>query len=144
MHRSLLLLALCAVAVALAAATPPASAATISPQAELRTPGTFPVDLPGGYRQGRRIPRGWVLLRRSIELAPGEERAAATFRCPGRTRIRTIGLNDPSDVGLIVRRSQLPYVGRRSMRIDFFPSPKAQREGRAARGRAYVLCRPAG
>lgn len=127
-----------------AAAVEPAFAATISPQSELRAPRTFPVDMFGGYRQGQRIPRGFVLLRRSVELAPGERRAETTFRCPGGRRVRSLALNDPSDIGFVVPSDQAKYTRRSTLRLQLFPSPDARRENRPARGRAYVLCRPRG
>lgn len=136
--------AACACALAGAVATPLASAATISPQAELRAPRTFPVDMVGGFRQGERIPKGWVLLRRTVELAPGERRAETTFTCARRMRIRSLALNDPSDIGFVVPRDQPRYTRSSRLRLELFPSPQARQEHRPARGRAYVLCRPRG
>jgi len=121
-----------------------ADAATISPQAELRAPRTFPVAMFGGYRQGAPIPRDAVLLRRTIELAPGERRAETTFTCPRRMRIHSLALNDPSDIGFVVPKDQARYTTRRTLRLELFPAPAVRRENRPARGRTYVLCRPRG
>jgi hypothetical protein len=58
--RALLVAGVAAAVLLLAAVAPDgAGAATVSPQADLRFPGRFPVALPGGYRQGARIPRGF-------------------------------------------------------------------------------------
>ena len=137
---ALLLTGVLAAVVLLAAATPErARAATVGPQAELRFPGRFPVALPGGFKQGARIPRGFVLLRRSVELAPGERSTTVRYRCPGRRRIRTIGLNDPSGLGIRLPAGQRNYLRRSAIAIIADRSPLVPR-GRPARGRLYVLC----
>jgi hypothetical protein len=129
-------------AAALVAATAPgwARAATISSQAELRPPKRFPVAMAGGYQQGKRIPRGHVLLRRSVAVAT-DERVTVRFRCPGRRTIRTIGLNDPGDVGIQLPRSQRHYDRHRRVRLIAYASPNLD-PGEVARGRVYVLCGP--
>jgi hypothetical protein len=133
------LLATCAVAALLPVGA--AEAFEVSPQAEIRPPKRFPVAMPGGFKQGARIPRGHVLLRRSVAITRGEGRRYIVFRCPGGRRVRTIAGNDPSPVGLGVENDQLPYTRRSRLRLFVYAAPMVER-GETARGRVYVLCRP--
>jgi hypothetical protein len=127
--------------VVLAAAAPGAAgAATVSPQAELRAPARFPAALPGGFKRGERIPRGFVLLRRRVALGPRDGDVAVRFRCPGRRKIRTLGLNDPSDVGIRLPAGQRGYDRRSRVTLVAYRSPLVG-DGETARGRLYVLCR---
>lgn len=142
MHRlrtATALIATCAAAALLPAGT--AEAFDVSPQTEIRPPKRFPVAMPGGFRQGARIPRGHVLLRRSVAITRSDGKRNIVFRCPGGRRVRTIAGNDPSPVGLGVDRDQLPYTRRSRLRLFVYAAPMVER-GETARGRVYVLCRP--
>ena len=134
------LLATFAAAAALPAGT--AHAFEVSSQAEIRPPKRFPVAMPGGFKQGARIPRGHVLLRRSVAITRGDGRRNIVFRCPGGRRVRTIASNDPSPVGLGVDSDQLPYTRRSRLRLFVYAAPTLVEPGETARGRVYVLCRP--
>jgi hypothetical protein len=138
--RPLIALGLCSAIAAVPAGT--AEAFTVSSQAEIRPPKRFPVAMPGGFKQGARIPRGNVLLRRSVEIFVREGRRNITFRCPGGRRIRTIATNDPSPVGLGVENDQRNYTRRSSIRLFVYAARTLVGPGEAARGRVYVLCRP--
>ena len=140
MHRSRSLIVLTACA-ALAGLPSAAEAFEVSGQAEIRPPKRFPVAMPGGFKQGARIPRGHVLLRRSVSITRADGQRNITFTCPGRRRVRTIALNDPSNIGLGVDDSQLPYTRRTRIRLFVYAAPSIDR-GETARGRVYVLCRP--
>ena len=142
MHRlrtATAILATCTAAAWLPAGT--AEAFEVSSQAEIRPPKRFPVAMPGGFRQGARIPRGHVLLRRSVAITRADGRRNIVFRCPGGRRVRTIAGNDPSPVGLGVESDQLPYTRRSRLRLFVYAAPMVER-GETARGRVYVLCRP--
>ena len=142
MHRTrpaIALLATCAAVASLPAA--PAEAFEVSSQAEIRPPKRFPVAMPGGFKQGARIPRGHVLLRRSVAITRADGKRNIVFRCPDGRRVRTIAGNDPSPVGLGVDRDQLPYTRRSRLRLFVYAAPMVER-GETARGRVYVLCRP--
>jgi len=138
--RSRLLLALLLCCAALPAGA--AEAFTVSGQAEIRPPKRFPVAMPGGFKQGARIPRGHVLLRRSVEIFVREGNRNVVFRCPGGRRIRTIATNDPSPVGIGVANDQRGYTRRSRIRLFVYAASTLVRPGEAARGRIYVLCRP--
>jgi hypothetical protein len=130
---------------AVAAVALPAAAAhafEVSAQAELRPPKRFPAALPGGFRQGERIPRGHVLLRRSVAIRVSEGRRNVRFRCPGGRRVRTIGANDPSPVGMGVDRDMRDYTRRSKLRLFVYAARQLVDPGEVARGRIYVLCRP--
>jgi hypothetical protein len=77
-------------------------------------------------------------------LAPRERQVTVRVRCPGRRRIRTLGLNDPSDLGIRIPASQRRYDRRSRIRIRVDRSPLVPRR-LPVRGRVYVLCgRPPG
>lgn len=141
--RSRHLIALAAAATAgLAVPAGPAVASTVSPQAEIRPPARFPVAMPGRFKQGARIPRGHVLLRRSVTIGEREGRLNVTFRCPGGRRVRTIATNDPATIVINIREDQRNYT-RRSRLTLFTYAPRALvGAGGTGRGRIYVLCRP--
>ena len=138
--RSLTALAVCAAAVPAA----PAHAFSVSPQAEIRPPARLPVAMPGGYRQGTRIPRRHVLLRRSVAIVSTDGKRAVRFRCPGGKRIRSIAINDGSGVGIELPRDQLPYTRRSRVRLNVYASRQVVGPGETATGRLYVLCGPRG
>jgi hypothetical protein len=142
MLRSLLLTALAACAAAVALPAPGAVAFDVSGQAEIRPPQRFPVAMPGGFRQGARIPRGHVLLRRSVAITVREGRRNVVFTCPGRRRARTIATNDPSPVGIGVDRDMRNYQRRSRIRLFVYAARTLVEPGETARGRVYVLCRP--
>src|SRR5688572_20446988 len=98
----------------------PAGAAEVGRQVERRAPARFPADVGGCSPRcvrGRPIPRGWVLLSRTIRLEPRERRVSATFRCPGGRRFRTFGHLEGGDVILQIPSSQFPYTRRTRVRI---------------------------
>jgi hypothetical protein len=144
MQRSLPLLAtaLAASCAAVALPAPAAQAFEVSPQAEIRPPKRFPVAMPGGFKQGARIPRGHVLLRRSVAITVREGRRDVVFRCPGGRRVRTIATNDPSPVGIGVDRDMRDYTRRSRIRLFVYAASTLVEPGETARGRVYVLCRP--
>jgi hypothetical protein len=119
----------------------PAEAVTVSPQTELRSPKTFPVAMPGRFKQGARIPRTWVLLRRTVEMRASEGRAEVEFRCPGRRRVWTIATNDPGEIGIELPERMRNYRARTVLRLRAYASPNVPGDD-LARGRIYVLCRP--
>jgi hypothetical protein len=141
MTLSRLLAALLATVALTAATAGSAHAVTVSAQAELRYPKTFPAALAGGFKQGERIPRGWVLLRRTASITREEGRHNVRFRCPGNRRVWTIGMNDPSELGLGVDNEMRNYRRRKAVRLFIYASTLVER-GEAARGQIYVLCRP--
>ena len=134
--RSLTTIALCAAALPAA----PAHAFTVSPQAEIRPPARFPVALAGGFEQGERIPKGHVLLRRSVGIRVDEGKRKVRFRCPGGRRIRTLGLNDPSNVGVEVPKRMRKYTRRTRLTLNAYAASTLVEPGETARGRIYVLC----
>jgi hypothetical protein len=143
MHRlrpAIALLTTCAACACLPAGA--AEAFEVSPQAEIRPPKRFPVAMPGGYKQGARIPRGHVLLRRSVAITVREGRRNITFRCPGGRRVRTIATNDPSPVGIGISDDMRNYTRRSKLRLYVYAARTLVEPGEVARGRVYVLCRP--
>jgi hypothetical protein len=144
MHHSLrtatALLATCAAAACLPAGT--ADAFEVSSQVEIRPPKRFPVAMPGGFKQGARIPRGHVLLRRSVAITVREGRRNITFTCPGGRRVRTIATNDPSPVGIGIGDDMRNYTRRSKLRLFVYAARTLVEPGETARGRVYVLCRP--
>jgi hypothetical protein len=138
--RLLLPAGLCAIA-ALALPAAPADAFTVSAQAEIRPPKRFPVALAGGFAQGERIPRGHVLLRRTVQIAAREGNRNVTFTCPGRRRVRTIGLNDPSTIGLGVSNAMRRYTRRTRVTLFVYAPASVVGPAGTGRGRVYVLCR---
>ena len=134
------LLATCAAAACLPAGT--ADAFEVSSQVEIRPPKRFPVAMPGGFKRGARIPRGHVLLRRSVAITRGEGRRNITFTCPGGRRVRTIATNDPSPVGIGIGDDMRNYTRRSKLRLFVYAAPTLVEPGETARGRVYVLCRP--
>lgn len=140
LRPAIALLATCAACAGLPAGA--ADAFEASSQAEIRPPERFPVAMPGGYRQGARIPRDHVLLRRSVEIAVREGRRNITFSCPGSRRVRTIATNDPSPVGIGVSDDMRDYTRRSRLRLFVYAARTLVEPGEIARGRVYVLCRP--
>jgi hypothetical protein len=144
MHRTrpaIALLATCAAGACLPAGTAEAFF-DVSSQAEIRPPKRFPVAMPGGFKQGERIPRGHVLLRRSVAITRSEGRRNITFTCPGGRRVRTIATNDPSPVGIGISEDMRNYTRRSKLRLFVYAAPTLVERDETARGRVYVLCRP--
>ena len=145
MHRTrrpaIALLATCAAAAGFLPAAP-AEAFEVSAQAEIRPPKRFPVAMPGGFKRGARIPRGHVLLRRSVAITREDGRRNIVFRCPGGRRVRTVATNDPSPVGIGVDEDMRNYTRRSRLRLFVYAARTLVDPGETARGRVYVLCRP--
>lgn len=130
-------------ALSIVAAPAPAGAATVGKQVERRAPAKYPENLPGcrpACARGRTIPRGWVLLSRTVTLASGERRATVTFRCPGRRAFRTVGFLESGDVLVQIPRDQAPYLRRSRLRVhaERILTPVRQR----ATGTLYAVCGP--
>ena len=142
MHRHRPVIALLATCAAAALPAGSAQAFEVSAQAEIRPPKRFPVAMPGGFKQGARIPRGHVLLRRSVAITVREGRRNITFTCPGDRRVRTIATNDPSPVGIGIDRDMRNYTRRSKLRLFVYAARTLVEPGETARGRVYVLCRP--
>jgi hypothetical protein len=135
--KPLRLLAVTVLAACAAAFPAPASAADIGPQEVVK--GRFPVAMPGGYKQGAKIPRGHTLIRRRVAVERDERGVPMRMTCKKGQVIRTLAMNDPSDVGYSIDRNSIPYGNKRSLRMKLFPRPGLDEY--PARGRLYVLCR---
>jgi hypothetical protein len=119
-----------------------ARAATIDPQEVLRPPHHLPVEFGGRkFKIGHPIPRGHVVLRRRVTLEEGEKREV-TFLCPAGKKVVGPAIPEPSAVTFNVFDLDQYHPPRRRFHFQIERSPQAV-AGQTARGRIYVLCRPA-
>jgi hypothetical protein len=131
-----------ACAVALLAGTGAAIAAdgssqiTVHAPTQLKAGQTAPFDAPGVavIRQGKPIPRGYVLVGQQVDVQRGAKTAGAALRftCPGGKRLKTFGTT--GDAGFFAPRD---YGDHRSTSVMSFPPPHAQQ----ASGTVYAVCR---
>jgi hypothetical protein len=132
-----LLAALTAVAVlaggsgtALAQSSEGDSTVTIGPRVTLSAGQNAPMDAPGApqIRRGKPIPRGWVLVGRSVSGPRSGVGAAIRFTCPDGKRLRTFGIT-----GRVGFQSTRDYVDHRSTVVTTVGSRGA--------GTVYAVCR---
>jgi hypothetical protein len=131
-----------ACAVALLAGTGAAIAAdgssqiTVHAPTQLKAGQTAPFDAPGVavIRQGKPIPRGYVLVGQQVDVQRGAKTAGAALRftCPGGKRLQTFGTT--GDAGFFAPQD---YGDHRSTSVMSFPPPRAQH----ATGTVYAVCR---
>jgi hypothetical protein len=139
------LTALAAVAVAGAAATGVATAATgdaqitVGPQVALHAGQTAPFDAPGvrAVRRGKAIPAGYTLVGRRVTIdrgTAGSTGAAFAIACPAGTTARTLGSTGQNGPGLI---GGTAYPGHKVVRLAVWSPPSLPR----STGMSYVVCR---
>jgi hypothetical protein len=116
-----------------------AHAAAVGAQDVMGPPKRFPADIPGGYRRGALIPRGFVLLSRRVRMRPDEGWAPVRFTCPAGVRALAPGLNDPSELTFQIAGTQYRSARRRFV-VDVHPAPAGFVHGRYASGRVYLVC----
>jgi hypothetical protein len=85
-------------------------------------------------KEGKPIPRGYVLVGQQVDVQRGAAAAGAALRftCPDRKRLRTFGTT--GDAGFDAPRD---YGDHRSTRVMSFPLAHEQR----ASGTVYAVCR---
>jgi hypothetical protein len=116
--------------VAAAATSPVISKEVVSVRkvAPLTVPGT-------GVKKGARLPRGAVLVFRTVTLEKGQK-ARVTLAAPGALTLRGL-VPSNSAVGFTVERP-LPYVGHRSVMVRAYVKPDASAGKHAGRIWAVV------
>jgi hypothetical protein len=131
-------LALGGASVAFDAAT--AHGAVIGAQETLRPPARQPIDFPGRpYREGAPIPRGPVIVRRRVDMQPGERAGKLTFTCPVGFYGLTPGLAGVSEIGIAIDVRAYRRVHRRwTFRI--YPAPRQFVKGPTADADVYLMC----
>ncbi len=135
-------LALCLLSSATAlASTTSDTSIDVAPRVETAAPAASPATFPGvtSVRAGARLPRGWVVVGRDVEITRGDEPAFAALRmtCPKGTSWRS-GTAD-GEIGLsILDRSAR---GKRSVLVMAKFSTSEVAVGEVAAGTVYALCR---
>jgi hypothetical protein len=132
--------AVCAVALLVgtgaAIATDGSSQITVHPPTQLKAGQIAPFDAPGvaAIRQGKPIPKGYVLVGQPVEIQRGTKVAGAALRftCPGAKRLKTFGTT--GDAGFFAPTN---YSDHRSTSVMSFPPPHLQE----ANGTVYAVCR---
>jgi hypothetical protein len=109
---------------------------TVSPPTQLTAGQKAPFDAPGvkAIRQGKAIPKGYVLVGQRVEVKRGAKTAGAALRfaCPDNKVLKTFGLT--GHAGFSALRS---YPGKHTTDIISYPPPTMQ----DAVGTVYAVCR---
>jgi hypothetical protein len=135
-------LALCLVpgATALAAVTSDTTI-DVAPRVETAAPAVSPAAFPGvtSVRDGVRLPRGWVVVGRDVEIVRGDEPAFAALRltCPKGKSWRSGTAEGDIGVSVLDRNAR----GKRSVLVMATFSTSAVAVGQVASGTVYALCR---
>ncbi len=136
----------CALALALVpgaafAAATADSTIEVAPRVEMAAPAASPATFPGvtSIRDGRPLPRGWVVESRDVKMTRGGEPAFAAMRmtCPKGKTWRS-GTSD-GDVGASVLNRNA--AGKRSVLVMATYSTRDVRVGETATGTVFALCR---
>ena len=139
-NTSRILAAACALALiagtGAAIAADGSSQITVHAPTQLKAGQKAPFDAPGVavIRQGKPIPKGYVLVGQQVVITRGAKTAGAALRftCPGGKRLQTFGTT--GDAGFFAPQD---YGDHRSTSVMSFPPPHAQQ----ATGTVYAVCR---
>ena len=128
-------------AVASAALTGAAAAATIGSPDTLAPGAKIPINF-AGFKEpaDNRLPANHRIVRVHVEVARGE-RASAVLTSPKGFRAVTIGLGNGGQIGAVVNDSD--YPGKRSVRVKLFVNPSKVAKGETGQGTLYLLARRA-
>lgn len=138
----------CALALLLTSSATAVAAATadtsieVAPRVEIAAHAASPATFPGvtGVRAGARLPRGWVVVGRDVQITRGSgEPAFAAFRiaCPQGKTWRSGTGGGAIGVNVLSRSAR----GRRSVLVMATFSTSAVAVGEVAAGTVYALCR---
>jgi hypothetical protein len=140
--------AACAAVASLALATSAFATASsdttiaVAPRIELAAPTPSPVAFPGitRVREDEPLPRGWVVVRRDVQITRGGEVAFAAFRmtCPKGKRWRS-GADEGDILASVLDRD--PRARKQSVLVMARFTTSEVRVGETASGTIYALCR---
>lgn len=112
--------------------------ATVGPPKPVFSGAKAPFDAPGvrAIRRGKRVPKGYVLVGRTVSVDPGHGAAGAALRvaCPKGKTLRTFG--STGGVGGSPADRTAGYVGHRSAELVVFGHG-----GKPSSGTLYGVCR---
>jgi hypothetical protein len=124
------------------ASAPSDTTISVSPRVETPAPGASPVDFPGvtTVREGRALPRGWVVVGRDVRITRGDEPAFAALRmtCPKGKTWRSGTASGDIGASLLDRNAR---TGKRSVLVMATFATSGVRVGETAAGTVFALCR---
>ena len=115
---------------------------SVSPRVEIVAPANSPADFPGitNVREGKPLPRRWVVVSRDVRIKRGGEVAFAALRmtCPKGTTWRSGTASDDITASVLDVK---PRAARRSVLVTAAFSTREIRVGETAAGAVLALCR---